>query len=79
MVRKEAVGRSHLRLDDTGSLFDLRMAVWHHSIDGPPHRTDYMDVEIVRGMIGRGFRLGLYGHQHRGVWITDGATNRLKL
>lgn len=75
MVRKEAVGRSHLRLDDTGNLFDLRMAVWHHGIDGPPHRTDYMDVEIVRGMIGRGFRLGLYGHQHRAqiaphrVWL----------
>jgi hypothetical protein len=24
-----------------------------------------MDVDVVRGMIGRGFRLGLYGHQHR--------------
>ncbi len=24
-----------------------------------------MDVDIVRGMIGRGFRLGLYGHQHK--------------
>jgi hypothetical protein len=24
-----------------------------------------MDPDIVRGMIGRGFRLGLYGHQHR--------------
>jgi hypothetical protein len=75
MVRKEAVGRSHLDLDDTGRIFDLRMAVWHHSIDGPPHRSDYMDVEIVRGMIGRGFRLGLYGHQHRAqiaphrVWL----------
>lgn len=41
------------------------MAVWHHDIEGPPHRSDYMDPEIVRGMIGRGFRLGLYGHQHK--------------
>jgi hypothetical protein len=24
-----------------------------------------MDIDIVRGMIGRGYRLGLYGHQHR--------------
>ena len=24
-----------------------------------------MDVDIVRGMIGRGFRLGLHGHQHK--------------
>ncbi|MGE3844982.1 MAG: metallophosphoesterase [Vicinamibacterales bacterium] len=65
MIRKEAVARSHLELNDTGTPFDLRVAVWHHSIDGPPHRTDYMDVDLVRGMIGRGFRLGLYGHQHR--------------
>ena len=78
MIRKDVVARSHLDLDDTaGNLFDLRMAVWHHSIDGPPHRTDYMDAEIVRGMIGRGFRLGLYGHQHRTqitphhVWLPD--------
>ena len=65
MIRKETIARSHLDLDDSGKVFDLRMAVWHHSIDGPPYRTDYMDVDIVRGMIGRGFRLGLYGHQHK--------------
>ena len=77
MIRKETVARSHLDLNDTGKVFDLRMAVWHHSIDGPPYRTDYMDVDIVRGMIGRGFRLGLCGHQHKmqitphEVWLPD--------
>jgi hypothetical protein len=77
MIRKEVVARSHLELNDSGKVFDLRMAVWHHSIEGPPYRTDYMDVDIVRGMIGRGFRLGLYGHQHKGqvtphqVWLPD--------
>ena len=65
LIRKEIIARSHLELNDSGKVFDLRMAVWHHSIDGPPYRTDYMDVDIVRGMIGRGFRLGLYGHQHK--------------
>lgn len=77
MIRKEVVARSHLELNDSGKMFDLRMAVWHHSIEGPPYRTDYMDVDIVRGMIGRGFRLGLYGHQHKTqvtphqVWLPD--------
>lgn len=77
MIRKDVVARSHLELDDTAEIFDLRMAVWHHSIEGPPYRTDYMDVDIVRGMIGRGFRLGLYGHQHKAqvaphqVWLPD--------
>lgn len=77
LIRKEAVARSHLELNDTGVPFNLRIAVWHHSIEGPPYRTDYMDVDIVRGMIGRGFRLGLYGHQHKAqitphqVWLPD--------
>jgi len=77
MIRKDVVARSHLELNDTGKIFDLRMAVWHHSVEGPPQRTDYMDAEVVRGMIGRGFRLGLYGHQHRAqvtphqVWLPD--------
>jgi hypothetical protein len=77
MIRKDVVARSHLELNDSKEIFDLRMAVWHHSIEGPPYRTDYMDVEIVRGMIGRGFRLGLYGHQHKAqvaphqVWMPD--------
>ncbi len=45
--------------------FELSVAVWHHNLEGPPYRTDYMDIEIVRAMIGRGFRVGMYGHQHR--------------
>lgn len=63
-IPREAVAQSDLELTDLGP-WRLRIAVWHHDIEGPPNRTDYMDPEIVRGMIGRGFRLGLYGHQHR--------------
>ncbi len=63
-IPREVVARAHLDLTDAGG-FELLVAVWHHNIEGPPYRTDYMDVDIVRGMIGRGFRLGLYGHQHR--------------
>lgn len=77
LIRKEAIARSHLNLNDSAHVFDLRIAVWHHSIEGPPYRTDYMDLDIVRGMIGRGFRLGLYGHQHKTqitpqqIWLPD--------
>lgn len=63
-IPREVVARAQLDLLDAGG-FDLLIAVWHHNIEGPPYRSDYMDVDIVRGMIGRGFRLGLYGHQHR--------------
>lgn len=67
-ISREAVAQAHLDLKELGP-WKLRIAVWHHDIEGPPQRADYMDIEIVRGMIGRGFRLGLYGHQHR-VQIT---------
>jgi hypothetical protein len=62
-IPKDVVARAHLDLQEKGP-WRLRVAVWHHNIEGPPYRSDYMDADIVRGMIGRGFRLGLYGHQH---------------
>ena len=64
-VRPESVAGSDLGLRDSDAVHDLRVAVWHHSIEGSPYRSDYMDVDIVRGMIGRGFGLGLHGHQHK--------------
>jgi hypothetical protein len=63
-IHREAIAQAHMDLKDEGPWW-LRIAVWHHDIDGPPQRTDYMDVDIVRSMIGRGFGMGLYGHQHR--------------
>ena len=61
---RDAVARCAIELHDLGRVYDLRMAVWHHNIDGPPNRQDYMDVGLVHEMIGHGFRLGLHGHQH---------------
>ena len=64
-IEPRSVAGSDLGLRDGGAVHDLRVAVWHHNIEGSPYRNDYMDVDIVRGMIGRGFRLGLHGHQHK--------------
>lgn len=65
MIQQGSIARSDLDLKDLGKVHDLRIAVWHHGIEGSPYRNDYMDVDVVRGMIGRGFRLGLHGHQHK--------------
>ena len=65
MIRRESIARSDLDLNDSGRAYNLRMAVWHHSIEGSPYRTDYMDMDVVRSLVGRGFRLGLHGHQHK--------------
>ena len=43
----------------------LRVAVWHHNVEGSPVRADYMDPDLLQNLIDRGFGLGLHGHQHR--------------
>ena len=59
-----AVGKCAMALRDSHRSYDLKIAVWHHSIQGPPTRSDYMDISQVHEMIGLGFQLGLHGHQH---------------
>ncbi|MXX09858.1 MAG: hypothetical protein F4142_08275 [Nitrospira sp. SB0675_bin_23] len=61
-----AVGRCAMVLRDFTRSYDLKIALWHHSIQGPPTRSDYMNVSQVQEMIGHGFQLGLHGHQHVG-------------
>jgi predicted phosphodiesterase len=63
-IPAKVIAQTHLDMRALGP-FELSIAVWHHNLEGPPYRTDYMDIEIVRAMIGRGFRVGMYGHQHR--------------
>ncbi len=63
-LARGAVGRCAIELDDVDHSYGLKIAVWHHSIQGPPVKTDYMDASHVHQMIGHGFQLGLHGHQH---------------
>jgi hypothetical protein len=64
-IPQRAVARAHMGLHDRVAGYDLLMAVWHHSVEGAPYASDYMDVDVVHALIGKGFRLGLHGHQHR--------------
>jgi len=59
-----AVASCNLYLRDAGHDYKLRMAVWHHSLQGPPAKDDYMDVTQVHEMTGLRFQLGMHGHQH---------------
>lgn len=65
-IATDALAQAHMDLHDQGRGYDILMGVWHHSIEGPPDATDYMDIATIYDLIGRGFRLGLHGHQHRG-------------
>ena len=59
-----AVGKCAIELRDANHDYDLKIASWHHSIQGPPLRSDYMNASQVQEMIGHGFQMGLHGHQH---------------
>lgn len=58
------VGKCAMMLRDARRYYDLKVGVWHHGIQGPPIRSDYMDAIHVQEMAGHGFQLGLHGHQH---------------
>ena len=47
----------------------LRLAVWHHNIEGSPLKVDYMDPDAVQNFIDGGFSLGFHGHQHKPQYL----------
>jgi hypothetical protein len=61
----EAIAQSHLELIPHLSQHTLKIAVWHHSIQGRPQQPDYMDSDTIKVMIDKGFRVGLHGHHHK--------------
>ena len=70
-IPRGAVGQCAMDLRDAGRSYELKIAVWHHSIQGPPIRSDYMDASQIQEMIGHGFQLGLHGHQHIAATLTQ--------
>lgn len=63
-IPRGAVARCNLDLRDIPHSYNLRVAVWHHSIQGPPLREDYMEIGQIHEMVGLRFQLGMHGHQH---------------
>lgn len=68
-IPEKALAQAHIGLRDKDAGYDLLMAVWHHNVQGAPYASDYMDLSAVYRLIGKGFRLGLHGHQHRSEMI----------
>ena len=65
------VGKCAMALRDAGRHYDLNVGVWHHGIQGPPARSDYLDASCVQEMAGHGFQIGLHGHQHVSGTLTQ--------
>jgi 3',5'-cyclic AMP phosphodiesterase CpdA len=62
-IDERAIADAFVELRDAPA--SLCIAAWHHSIEGEPFDTAYMSPTTVEDLIGKGFRLGLHGHQHR--------------
>ena len=68
-IHPDCIAEARQQLRDFSYQGRLRMAVWHHNIEGPPMKTDYMDPEIVQNLIDSGYSLGFHGHQHRPQYL----------
>lgn len=66
-----SVGSCAIKLREVAHDYELQIALWHHSIQGPPLHSDYMESSHVQEMIAHGFQLGLHGHQHVAGTLTQ--------
>jgi hypothetical protein len=63
-IPREAISESDLFVRSTRKDYKLKVAMWHHNLQGPPFRSDYLDPNLISLIIDKGYRLGLHGHQH---------------
>ncbi|MDE0080016.1 MAG: metallophosphoesterase [Caldilineaceae bacterium] len=68
-IHPDCIATARQQLRDFSYQGRLQMAVWHHNLEGPPMKTDYMDPEIVQNLIDGGYSLGFHGHQHRPQYL----------
>ena len=61
-INSESISLSQQLIDASDA--SVRVAVWHHSVEGGPRATDYMDRRVVQRLIDCGFNVGMHGHQH---------------
>ena len=63
-LRSQDLADCHLEMTRHANGGCLPVAVWHHPVGGPPLASDYLDLDTVKQLIDKGFRLGLHGHRH---------------
>jgi hypothetical protein len=63
-ISRDAISESDLFVRSLRRDYKLKIAMWHHNLQGPPYRSDYLDPNLVGLIIDKGYRLGLHGHQH---------------
>jgi predicted MPP superfamily phosphohydrolase len=64
-IHPDCIGSVSMKLREPDYQNRLRIAVWHHSTEGLPLQSDYMNPDILQNLIDRGFSVGFQGHRHR--------------
>lgn len=64
-ISLDAISESYLELRKNGLHQNLLISVWHHGVQGPPLKNDYIDREALDLFLGSGFSIGLHGHEHK--------------
>lgn len=63
-VHPKDVADANIALGKASMSPKLKIATWHHNINGPPLKNDYLDADELCSMLNSGYRIGLHGHQH---------------
>lgn len=64
-VHPDAIAQA---MDTVSPLFKkgrLVISAWHHSIQGGPKETDYIDSDLLQALMDGNCSIGMHGHQHR--------------
>ena len=64
-IPTDAIAQSHMEFLALRRDYSLKIAIWHHDVQGPPRCTDYLDTDSIKLMIDKGYRIGMHGHRHR--------------
>ena len=70
-IHPDCIARAGESLRASSNEGRLRLAVWHHNIEGSPLQVDYMDPDAVQNFIDGGYSLGFHGHQHKPQYINS--------
>lgn len=64
-IHPDCVARATLQVSAITRRGRIGMAVWHHSVQGGPKDTDYVDADILQSLMDGEFSVAMHGHQHR--------------
>lgn len=63
-INSDCIAKCYERINQKEFDEWIKIAAWHHDIQGYPSRSDFMDPRTLQFLMDKGFHLGLHGHNH---------------